>query len=420
MISLLKIAHWIGIKDVPYLPISLFVQDSRLAQKGALFFALQGETSDGLNFLSDVAKKGAFAAVVPKSYKGPSFGLALLYVDDVLQSMHDIARCALKERSTKVVGVTGSVGKTTTRHFLTQLLEIQYKVAFPPKNYNSQRTMPLVILNARGDEDFIVLEMAMDLPGEIGKLVSVAPTDYAILTPVVLAHYFGDGSPFETLNEVAKEKAMIFCDQTEFAVINIDSALFPEVREACMCEHVVYPTHLDFEFPFKESHLCESLSGAIEMALHLGISERKIKEKLPSLKTVERRFEKVIKKGITFINDAYNASPRSSVAAFRNLPLPSKGKKKIAVFGSMGGLGPFALGAHMQVAREALNNVDELLCLGSDCRPMVDMFLHANKPVELFETIEALKEAIKIKAKEGDVVLVKGSNSHKLWEVIPE
>lgn len=417
MISLRKIAKWLKIQDIPHLPISTFVQDSRLAKKGSCFFALSGEKTDGIKYLADVAKQGAFAAVVPKDYQGDDFGLILLKVDDVLEAMQHIAKEALKERATKVIGVTGSVGKTTTRHFLTQLLSLKYKVGYPPQNYNSQRTMPLVILNADGDEDFLVLEMAMDLPNEIKKLVQIAPTDYAILTAVTLAHYFDKDSPFKSLDEVAKHKAMIFCEKTEFGVVHQESALFKEVQEAVLCETAVYPTPLDFEFPFKETHLCEGLSAAIEMALYLGVSEKKIRKALPGIKTFERRFQKIKRDGITFINDTYNASPISVVAALKNLPETKKGRK-IAVLGTMGGLGEFSRGAHLQVGREALKHVDEVLCIGEECKPIVDLFKREGKKATLFADKEAIKKALKEVSDEDDVVLLKGSNYLKLWELI--
>ena len=124
MLTLLKIARWLSVKDVPHLSISCCVQDSRLAEKGCLFFALAGENVDGVDYLQEVAKKGAYAAVVPSSYSGDDYGLALFKVEDPLKTMHFLARSVLEERQTKVIGITGSVGKTTTRHFLK--FEVDY------------------------------------------------------------------------------------------------------------------------------------------------------------------------------------------------------------------------------------------------------------------------------------------------------
>ncbi len=418
MLTLTKIAKWLGVKDVPHLPISVCVQDSRQVVTGALFFALKGERSDGVNFLQDVANRGAFAAIVPNDYEGPDFSMTLFRVEDVLSAMHKLAKMAMQEYSCKVIGITGSLGKTTTRHFLTQLLSEKFKVGYPPMNYNSQRTLPLVVLNAKGDEDYLILEMAMTCPGEISKLVDIAPPNYVILSSISLTHYFGEGSPFKTMDEVAKEKGSILCEATEYAVIHTDAALFEAVQEACLCDHTLYPLGSNFVLPFDAEHMNECLMGAIEMALHLGLSEEEIRRKLPSLKTFERRFEKVQIKGITFVNDSYNASPKSTIAALRNLP-EAKGRK-IIVFGGIGELGEFSLGAHRSIAREALSIADELLCLGQECQPMVDLFKSAGKKVDLFVTRDDLEKAMKERAREGDVVLVKGSNYHKLWEIVPK
>ncbi len=418
MLTLSKIAKWLGIKDVPHLPVSVCVQDSKQVVKGALFFALKGERSNGLDFLEEVALRGAFAAVVPKEYDGPDFSLTLFRVDDVLQTMHQLAKLAMQEYSCEVIGITGSLGKTTTRHFLTQLLSEKFKVAYPPKNYNSQRTLPLVVLNAKGDEDFLILEMAMDRPGQISKLVDIAAPRYVILSAISLAHYFGEGSPFKTMDEVAREKACIFCDETEYAVIHSDAASFDAVREACSCDHILYPYESDLSLPFVEEQFKECLMGAIKMAEYLGLSEEEIKRKLPSLTTFERRFETTQYRGITFINDSYNASPKSCIAAFRNLP-KAKGRR-IGVFGAVWELGEFTLAAHRSIAREALQYVDELLCIGKPCETMVDVFKGSGKKAELFDSREALEKAMRERAKEGDVVLVKGFSSHKLWEIVPK
>ena len=128
MSSIQQIAMWLGLRQERQVPISSFAIDSRNVQPGGLFFALPGARVDGHMFLEEVARKGGFAAVVRKEYRGPDFGLVLLKVDDVLAALQEMARAALVERKTKVIGITGSIGKTTTKEFIAEVLCLAFVI----------------------------------------------------------------------------------------------------------------------------------------------------------------------------------------------------------------------------------------------------------------------------------------------------
>ena len=149
----------------------MFQQDSREIQPGDLFFALQGEKVDGHIYLQEVAAKGACAAVVSKNYSGDHFGMVLFAVDDVLGSMQMMAKTIFSQNKARVVAVTGSVGKTTTKEFIATLLQSKFRVIKTPGNANSQVGLPLFILNNVIDEEFFVVEMGMTASGEIAKLI---------------------------------------------------------------------------------------------------------------------------------------------------------------------------------------------------------------------------------------------------------
>ena len=138
MLSLQKVATILGLKTSRHLPLSNCSIDSRLMQKGGLFFAIRGEKVDGHNYLQDVASEGGFAAVVDKAYVGPDFGLELLYVDNVRESLQFLAKVVMKERGTRVIGVTGSVGKTTIKEFLYTLLSCKYRIHKNPRSLKKQ------------------------------------------------------------------------------------------------------------------------------------------------------------------------------------------------------------------------------------------------------------------------------------------
>ncbi len=414
MISLDRIGKILGCSLNRHLPIASYAIDSRDCRRGSLFFALKGEKTDGHTYLPEVAETGAFAAVVTKGYKGPSYGLELLFVDDVLESLHTLARVIFKERQQKVIAITGSVGKTTTKEFISALIEDHFKIFKTEGSRNTQLTFPLTILGTTGEEDYLVLEMGMTHSGNIKKLVSIAPPDIVVLTPIGIGH-----TQFhEDVESVAKAKCEIFTPKTEYAVIHIDSANLPVVQEECFCDHVVYPTDIGIPSPFIETHLTENFIGAAEVALHLGMHKEEILFQSKKLKPYERRFQKKMHEGILFIDDSYNANPISTAAALSNLPKPGSGGRKIFAFGAMGELGQFSLASHIHVGRIAVEKVDALFCIGEEARPLLEIFAKKGKEAKFYTCYQEMKEDLRSAAKEGDVVLVKGSKFHKLWELI--
>ena len=148
--------------------------DSRMVQKGTLFFALTGEKVDGHSFLEEVASKGAIAAIVSESYRGSNYGLVLIFVPDVKKALQDLAEHVFREKSPLVIGVTGTVGKTTTKEFLAGLLGKKFRVMKTPGSMNSQVGLPLTVLNWEGQEEIVILEMGMSEKGEIKRLVEIA------------------------------------------------------------------------------------------------------------------------------------------------------------------------------------------------------------------------------------------------------
>jgi UDP-N-acetylmuramoyl-tripeptide--D-alanyl-D-alanine ligase len=323
------------------------------------------------------------------------------------------------------------VGKTTTKEFIATVLEGKFRVGKTPGNANSQVGMPLSLLNARGDEEVFVMEMGMSQPGELKRLVAVSPPTIAVIIAVELCHalYFQDG-----LEGIARAKAEILSSpETQCAILHASLLLFPCMqREGVVSygapgadfelEHNVVIERGErsppLEIPFSETHLCSNALAAIAVARELKMSWEEIQTRVALLRPFPKRFERLEVQGRVVINDAYNASPASMRAALCNLPDPQKGKKRVAVLGSMKELGRYTEGCHREVALAALLVIDHLLCLGEECAPMVDVFKQENRPVELFSDLAALKRRVFAVAEEGDVVLIKGSNSHRLWQII--
>lgn len=417
--------------------ISGYSIDSRDVKKGDLFFALRGQKFDGHDFLQQIGKKGAVAAVVHQSYRGETGGVILLRVEDVTAALQKLARETQKLRSQRIVGITGSVGKTTTKEFLSILLSQKYSVAKTPGNSNSQVGFPLAILQGTGKEEVFIAEMSMSDFHHIEKLVAIAPPEIAMITKVGFSHV--DTVP-NGLEGVAAAKAEILMHPaTKIAVIEAGAFQFPVIQGSGSAEKVTYgvdPVHADmvlepgwrlnyhdeltptFRLPFSETHFCENFVGAATVARLMGLSWEEIIKGAHALKSIQLRFEKIDRDGVTIINDSYNASPESMKAAIDNLPRPAFGAKTILVLGEMMTLGKYSEEGHKKVGEQAVLKGDHLLCYGKGCAPILQIFNDAGKPAEFFHNLQELKKTLFELSKPGDVILIKGSNGNKLWSIL--
>ncbi len=417
--------------------ITGFSFDSREVKKGDLFFALKGANFDAHGFLKEVASRGAAAAVVDAGYLGENFGLSLLKVPDVTDALQKLAKTIQEMRKQRIVAVTGSVGKTTTKEFIATLLAQKHTVAKTPGNNNSQVGLPLAILNASGEEEFFVVEMAMSAAGHIRKLVEITPPEVAVVTKIGHANieYFADG--FEG---IAAAKAEILSHpKTTHAILNRQVLAYQAFQKEYPSKKIIFAmdpekgdyvlesgwfikegedSSQSFRLPFTATHLCEDFIAAASVARILGLSWNEIISGAHHLKTVDKRFERIERNGFVIINDCYNASPESMEAALSNLPTPSFGGKTIAVFGEMVDLGGYSEQRHKDVAKFATKNVDHFLCYGKGCLPMFDVFNKEGKPAEFFRDLKQLKTILFEISKPGDVILIKGSRSNKLWQIL--
>lgn len=419
--------------------VSGYQIDSRMCAPGDLFFALKGEFQDGHNYLAEVVKRGAVAAVVRKG-SSPTEALALLEVEDVAEALRSLAAKGLQRHPSKILGITGSVGKTMTKEFAATLLGGKYVVGKSPASYNSKITFPLNLLNRSGQEELLVLEMGMSESGELERLTQIAAPDAAILTKIALAHAmnFPDG-----LKGIARAKAEIFSqEKTKAAIVDLDCLVYPEVKEAIRGERITfsikeraadyYLAFVDgqfridergvrahqFDLPFKESHLLHDFLAAVAAARWFKMEWDEIERQIAKLALPKMRFELLEVGGITFVNDAYNANPASMCAALENLPLPQEGGKKIAILGSMKELGAFCKQAHREVGYLAQKHADFLLCFGEETKELCEAFGEAKKPYEHFGEKQALTERLLEIVRAGDVVLIKGSRSMQLEAVL--
>lgn len=417
--------------------------DSRLTVRGDLFFALPGAQVDGHHFLSEAAAKGAVAAVVKSDYVGPTHGMALMHSEDVLATLQLLAHNFIKHGRTKIAAITGSVGKTTTKDFITALLKSRYKVSSSPGNSNSQIGLPLALLNhSTLEEDFLILEMGMTLPGQIAKLVQIAPPLVAIVTSVALVH----ACNFDSIEDIARAKAELFSHPYTQLGIYPKEYNFGDVFSATgTSRKLAFSTKLSTADYFLDTrqdkmtlfthsgwlsrfpilnipgeHNRHNFLAAAIAARHLGMTWEEIRCAQMSLVLPERRMQIIEKDGLVFVNDSYNASEISLKSALSSLPSPRGSGRKIAVIGEMLELGKFSKQCHLAVGEHALNCVEKMFCLGQECAPIYECWQKAGRQVFWAMERALLVDALRAQLKADDVVLLKGSRSNGLWNVLEE
>ncbi|MEI8299995.1 MAG: Mur ligase family protein [Chlamydiota bacterium] len=422
--SIQEIADVLEIASQDRRVVSKVYVDSRLCKERGLYVALKGEKQDGHLFLEDAFNRGAIAALVQEDYRGFDFGLTLLRVKDPLGALQKLAKVVIKLRQPKMIGVTGSVGKTTIKEFVYNLLETTYKVDKTPDSYNGQIGLPLTILNAKQDAEVLVLEMGISYPGEMEKLIEIAPIEFAVVShiaPVHIAH-------FSSVQHIALEKGKILSSPNlKYAAIHMHAEVaLPKIQDRVI---EVYATDADidsvkaFQPPFTERHFLENLSAAVHIAKFLKVPDEVIRERIKCLKPFKHRFEKhtfKTYKDTILIDDTYNNNPTALKAILKSLPKPLGEGKTLAVLGEMRELGDLSKEAHENVAITALPVLDILICFGEATKPLYDVFKAHGKIVYHTVDKQTALEKVLHHLGEGDVLLCKGANFNRLWEVVED
>lgn len=435
-----------------------FSVDSRTVKPGDLFFALPGAQTDGHAFLEQAAMHHAAGAVVQQGYKASSYGLPLIYVKDVLKTLQSLAKTCLKRIDPQVIAITGSVGKTTTKEWVYQLLSSQNTtlhshVVRSIGNANSQIGLPLSILQLFGllsasdkTPSIFVVEMGMTEPHQIENFVSaIAPPDYSLLTAVSLVH----AGRFSGEEAIAAAKGEIFSSpKTRVGVLPLDVAGFDKLLQVGTClkrtfslsdpradyylkqtqegQTHYYTLHTPtgkhplgtWHLPGK--HSLHNLLAACAISCESGLDPELISGVLPSLHFPEKRLQQVMRNGILYINDSYNAPPIGVEAALSSLPTPKGQGRRIAVLGSMSELGVFSKSLHEKIGRHALDLVDILLCLDEEAWPMHQIWKDAGRITQHFTSKQELSKHLSTLLQPDDVVLVKGKNTLRMWTLIEE
>ncbi len=413
--------------------------DSRTIKKGDMFFGIKGERFDGTQFAEEAVKKGGVCAVVPEFKRTEN--VPSILVDEPVMAMGRLARSYLNTKlKAKIIGITGSVGKTTTKDLLHKLLSIKYSVSKTQKSQNGLIGLPLTILNASEKDDYLVLEYGISRPCEMDYLISIASPDVAVLTKVGKSHL----EFLNTEKEVAIEKSKLFkaLKMCDIAILNKNTPLLDLFVSAIpkMVRLLYYETPKiikmttegttfkfegkTFKTPLIGKHIITNLSAAMLVAKILGVPIEDIREEVTRLSPSPMRLEITHIGKFTVVNDAYNANPESMRALIDTAKDLNFNGKKVFVLGDMLELGPkshifheaignylattipdailyttgnfgkdYIKGAHGLKEKEYLDNIDEIVHRLLKHNDGI-LFVKASRGMALERVIEKLKERI--------------------------
>ena len=408
------------------------VVDSREAGPGDLFVGLRGERADGGEFAQAALDAGAWGAITTPEYaERLTCGVAIA-ADDPLAALQSLAREWRRELGARVVGVTGSTGKTSTKDILAAILRPHFETHANRENLNTEIGLPLTILEAERGVEAIVLEMAMRGAGQIAELVAIAEPDVGLIVNVGPVHLELLG----TMDAVAAAKAELIRDLRPGAVAvvpadepllepylrdDLDTITFGPLGNVSL-EEFDMPSGratidargelVMLELSYREPHNVLNTVAAVAAATALGVEPAgRVEVKFSSLRgeVVE------LDGGITVVNDCYNANPMSMRAALEHLA-SSPAERRVAVLGTMAELGPDGERYHREIGELADSlGIDVLITVGEAALPIGRAFDGERYAVATPEEAGAMLEEL---ARSGDRVLVKGSRSAGLERVL--
>ena len=394
--------------DIPTAEASCVVIDSRKMEPGGVFIATKGERVDGHSFIPQVFEKGALAVVcekAPADAAGPC-----VVVKDSFKALTDIAAFYRKQLSCRFIGITGSVGKTSTKEMTAAVLGQKYKVLYTEGNYNNEIGVPITILRIREDDECAVVEMGINHFGEMSRLTALVRPDIALITTIGECH-------LEALHDrdgVLKAKTEIFEGMSDegIAVLNGED---DKLRTVNRKGTVFYSLDDGFDASFIAGrHMQLNAHGAAAVGRLLGVDEDKITKGLKSFETMSGRGSIVKCPDYNVIDDCYNANP-TSVKASIDMLCETFTSGRVAILGDMFELGENEAALHAAVGAYAKEKgVDELIAAGALSKNMADAFGNAR----YYESTDALIAALPGMDLKGKNILVKASHGMHFEKVV--
>lgn len=421
--------------------------DSRKINQGELFFAIKGENFDGHDYVDEVISKGASAVVIQKNQmqRFAEKNYPMILVDDTIQALGELARIYRNKFDVKVIGLTGSNGKTTTKEMIAKVLESKYDVLKTEGNLNNNIGLPLNLFRLKKNHKIAVLEMGINHFGEMKSLCEIADPDLGLITMIGTAHieFFG------SREGIAKEKGELFNylrEKNGYAFVNADDVLIKKhakkikrkltfgfnsrsnVKGKILSLNSLAQPKLKITYKNKSVvidlptygiHSAQNALAAASVGIKFGISLKQIKNVLESFQAYDKRMQVVKINEFTFINDAYNANPDSMRLAITTLSQMNGFENKIAILGDMLELGEHSEKFHRDLAHYLKESgIQNIYLFGELTRFTFDEANKLKLNVQHFDSKSKITEELLKMNNSRLLILLKGSRKMKMEEII--
>jgi UDP-N-acetylmuramoyl-tripeptide--D-alanyl-D-alanine ligase len=416
-------------------------KDSRLIEEGFLYIPFAGARVDGHDFVNQVFEKGALCSISEKELNNPKG--PYIKVESTAQALKDIAEFYRMQLDCKIIGVTGSVGKTSTKEIIAKVLSEQYHVLKTEGNYNNEIGMPLTILRIRDTHKIAVIEMGISDFGEMHRLAKVAKPDVCVITNIGTCHLenLGDrDGVFKAKTEIfdyAKENCFVVLNGDDDKLINIKevNGTEPEFFGIKTKQNVYISDYhtlgvkgtkavinyhgeqFETVIPIPGYHMLYNAMAATIIGVHFGMSYEMIDQGIRKVKAIGGRNNIFDSKGMTIIDDCYNANPMSMKASLNVLSMAEG--RKVAILGDMFELGKDECMLHKKVGEIAASlNIDLIICVGKLSEYMYDGAKTGQGKSLYYASKDDLLKDIDNLLTVGDTVLIKASNGMKFSEIV--
>lgn len=426
-------------------PIETVFINSREKVKNALFIPIVGDRFDGHDYVNQAVENGAVAILWDQSKPLPELSdqIAIYFVEDTTKALQQLAHKYRKTINPKVIGITGSNGKTTTKDLVATVVRSTYKTHFTDGNFNNHIGLPLTILSMPNDTEVLVLEMGMSDFGEINLLSQIAQPNYAIITNIGESHIEFLGTrqgivkaKLEIRNGMSGEgKVIIDGDELDLHHIHNDKNVitcgFQHTNHAMIVKvHISSTTttfelkdESTFEIPLLGKHHAKNATFAITIGKLLDIEVEKIKESLRNLRVTSMRFEFMTgKNNVTIINDAYNASPTSMIGAIEVIKNLTEYPNKVLVLGDIFELGEHTKKYHQSIGEHISEPISSLFTYGEAAEAIAQAARKRNPDIECrhFTSKESLLLKLASHLNSDTIILFKASRGMQFEQLVKD